>query len=475
MSELTSTAREKAVEEEGWSEELQSSHRSISQQDFRFREFARTCPELLERSKFSALDQKRHLLKYAIQAWPTFVGREKLAEFQRVSAGINRLIRQIPARIFRNDPAKFSDFYEIGSSVLAEIVLSEPSGVETVLSRGDFIETRSGFKCIEFNFTPSLGGWETSVLVGMHLEVPATAEFIRSSGIAVKYTNTMQKFFFHVIDEAARKGLCPDGELNIALVVVRENSAYLTHAAAEYLNAEYDLAKQELQGRLRGTLEICQYGALVPSRDALFLNRRKIHAVVELSGEITPPGVYRCFKANKLVLLNGPLSPILSNKQNIALLSEHASSPIFSAEEQELLLKHIPWSRQVTAREVEYLGTRVSLPDLLAHRREDLVLKEVRSYGGKDVIVGRFASAEKWEKQARLALEKGGWIVQEHMESLPYLFQCGAYGCAPHDAIWGPFYLGDTYGGAILRVQPKSAGGPVNLSLAATEGIVLEV
>jgi len=461
--------------EESWSEELQDAHRGISQQDFRFREFARISPEFLERSKFSALDQQRDLLKFAIQAWPTFVGREKLAEFQRVSSGINRLIRQIPARIFRNDAAKFSDFYEIGSPVLAEIVLSEPSGVETVLSRGDFIETSGGFKCIEFNFTPSLGGWETSVLVGMHLEVPATAEFIRESGVAVKYTNTMRKFFLHVIDEAERKGLCPEGELNIALVVVRENTAYLTRAARQYLNAEYDLAKQELNGRLRGALEICQYGALVPSRDALFLNRRKIHAVVELSGEITPSGVYRCFKANKLVLLNGPLSPILSNKHNIALLSEHASSPIFTAEEQDLLHRHVPWTRRVAAGEVDYLGARVSLHDLLALKREDLVLKEVRSYGGRDVIVGRFAPAEKWEEQVRLALETKGWIVQEYMESLPYLFQCGAYGCAPHDAIWGPFYLGDTYGGAILRVQPKAAGGPVNLSLAATEGIVLEV
>jgi len=475
MTEVTISVEGTSTFDGSWPEELQSVHRSISDVDFRFREFARTRPEFLERAKFSVLDQNRDLLKFSIQPWPTFVGREKLAEFLRVSGGINRLIRQIPTRIFRNDPEKVSNFYEVGSPVLAEIVLSEPNGVSTALSRGDFIETRHGFKCIEFNFTPNLGGWETSVLVGMHLEVPATAEFIRSSGIEVRYTNTMRKFFFHIIDEATRLGLCPDGELNIALVVSRENSAYRTQTAQKYLNSEYDLAKKELEGKVHGTIEVCQYGSLVPSGGSLFLNRLKIQALVELSGEVTPSSVYRCFKANKLALLNGPVSPILSSKQNIALLSEHADSSVFDAEEQHLLRDHIPWTREVTDREVDYLGTRVALPDLLANRRNDLVLKQVRSFGGKDVIVGTYTSDEKWDQHARIALQERGWVVQEFMESLPYLFQCGAYGSASHDVIWGPFYLGETYGGGILRMQPKASGGPVNLSLTATEGIMLEV
>jgi hypothetical protein len=41
--------------------------------------------------------------------------------------------------------------------------------------------------------------------------------------------------------------------------------------------------------------------------------------------------------------------------------------------------------------------------------------------------------------------------------------------------VWGPFDFGDRYGGVILRMQPKAAGGAVNLSLHATAGIVLEV
>ncbi len=58
---------------------------------------------------------------------------------------------------------------------------------------------------------------------------------------------------------------------------------------------------------------------------------------------------------------------------------------------------------------------------------------------------------------------------------MPYLFQCGEQGCDVHDVIWGPFYLGQSYGGAILRMQPRKLAGPVNLSRVATEGIIFEV
>jgi len=174
-------------------------------------------------------------------------------------------------------------------------------------------------------------------------------------------------------------------------------------------------------------------------------------------------------------LFNGPISIVLSDKRNLALLSQSQRSSLFSAEEQEVIRNHIPWTRLVAAERVEFHGEEVFLPDLLAAERNRLVLKEGRSFGGKGVHLGRATSAARWEEVARTALESGGWVVQERLESLPYLYQCGESGCAPHDVIWGPFVFGDTYGGVILRMQPQAAGGAVNLSLAATEGIVLEV
>jgi hypothetical protein len=103
------------------------------------------------------------------------------------------------------------------------------------------------------------------------------------------------------------------------------------------------------------------------------------------------------------------------------------------------------------------------------------VLKDADAFGGAGVVLGRFASAEEWRRTLDRALAEGDWVVQEILEFLPYLYQSGEYGCSIHDVIWGPFVFGDRYGGVVLRMQPKAAGGAVNLSLSATEGIVLEV
>jgi hypothetical protein len=103
------------------------------------------------------------------------------------------------------------------------------------------------------------------------------------------------------------------------------------------------------------------------------------------------------------------------------------------------------------------------------------VLKKAGGHGGSGVVLGRFAAPERWREALATALREGDWVVQETLESLPYLYQSGDYGCSIHDVIWGPFVFGNRYGGVVLRMQPAAAGGPVNLTLHATEGIVLEV
>ena len=103
------------------------------------------------------------------------------------------------------------------------------------------------------------------------------------------------------------------------------------------------------------------------------------------------------------------------------------------------------------------------------------MLKKGSGYGGSGVVLGRFASLERCREALAAALLEGNWVMHETLESLPYLYQSGAYGCSIHDVIWGLFVFGERYGGVVLRMQPVAAGGPVNLTLQATEGIVLEV
>jgi hypothetical protein len=459
------------------SDEVRATHRDLSEVDLAFRETAAQDPRFLERSHFGPLD-RHEMLAFRQQSWPTFLGREKLAEFQRASLGIYNLVRSLPERVFGQDYARMSAYYGLDSALTAELVLTPPSGVSTVVSRGDMIDTADGFKCIEFNFTPNLGGWESTILVNLHLAVPATADFIAGRGIPVAYTNTVQTFLNLAIEDSLAKGLCTDGEVNIAFLYDSELPTEPLDpdgtAGTDYMNQELARVLERRGDGLRGRVMACRLKELSSRRGFLYKDGAPIHSIAEFTSE-TAAMVFRAFKSGGLSLFNGPITRLLGDKRNFALLSESVDSDLFSAEERELIRRHVPWTRLVAPGQVEFEGERVSLPDLLRTRRERFVIKETISFGGKAVHVGKATPEPVWLEAVDTALEERRWIVQEYFASLPYLYQSGEQGCSVHDVIWGPFVFGGQYAGVILRMQPKAAGGAVNLSRAATEGVVLEV
>ena len=67
-------------------------------------------------------------------------------------------------------------------------------------------------------------------------------------------------------------------------------------------------------------------------------------------------------------------------------------------------------------------------------------------------------------------------LLQEYVTSRPYLFQCGDRGWARHQAVWGTFSFGGTYGGGFLRLLPLDRGPEIiNSARGATEGLIFEV
>jgi hypothetical protein len=379
-------------------------------------------------------------------------------------------------RMFGKDMERIKEFYGFPSAAIAEMVLSPPNGIDTIVSRADLIDTDDGFQGIEFNFSPNLGGWESSILARLHLSVPATAELISRRGIPVAYTDTVQKLFRLIIRDVQAKGLSPNGEINIAFIFPRAQTVDPSGAMAHYFNGELSRAFTESGGGLSGRMVICNYEALSNRGNLLFMENLRIHAAVELNiTGITSPAVFRSFKSSRLSLFNGPVAPVLGSKKNFALLSERAATSAFNEEEREHIRRHIPWTRLVAPGPVELEGKSYSLEELLVSQRGRMVLKEGDSAGGKGVILGRFTPEPEWRQAIATAMKSGQWVVQEYLESRPYLYQSGDYGCSVHDVIWGPFVFGGEYAGVILRMQPRAAGGAVNLSLAATEGVVFEV
>jgi hypothetical protein len=201
----------------------------------------------------------------------------------------------------------------------------------------------------------------------------------------------------------------------------------------------------------------------------------RVHAVIETNLARSRPEVYRGFKAGRVALFNGPLELLLTNKRNLALLSEAAERGLLSPADGELVRRHVPWTRELRREETTYEGQPVELEAFCLDQRGRLVLKPVMGRGGRGVTVGDAVGAQEWRAQITVALDQGGHLVQERVRSRRFLYQYGEQGAATHEMVWGPFCFGPHYGGQILRLQPDSVGGPVNVARHATGCCLFEV
>jgi hypothetical protein len=449
-------------------------HAWLSPLDSRFREIAAGDERYLRRSTFSVLDREHPLLRYSPQSWPTFMDRSRVRELARIGTGLSELIRGLPARVFDRDPERIARFYDV-EEPFARTMLAPPDGIAGALSRGDFVLAGNGFQCLEFNMTTNLGGWAAGLLSRMLVGIPEIARFVEASGAVISHRNPLRRMLAHALEEARRDGLVDAGEFNL-LVGTREAERLAGDPhVPQFLDGQHQKMLRQHAPEISGAVSIRNYSDLAVVDGALYDGPRRLHAVLERHTGAGDENVLRCFKSGRLQLYNGPAAEVLSDKRNLALLSETAEADLWSAAERRLIQDHVPWTRRVLPGETLCAGERTPLAELLRRERPRFVLKKARSVGGVGVVIGRFAAAEEWEAALAAALSAGDWIAQQYVESRPFLYQSGAHGACPHDVIWGPYVFGARYGGAILKVQPKGLGRVVNLWRGATEGVLFEV
>jgi hypothetical protein len=409
-----------------------------------------------------------------VQPWPTFVSGEKLREVERATVEVTRLVKSIPERVFERDAKAVSEFYGLDEP-WASFLITPPNGIAEGFARCDFLDSAAGFKCLEVNVSACIGGWDVRYWVDLYRATPRIAEFLAEEEIEISYFDPLPAMFSHVAGHTAEQGLCRDGSLNTALVV-HPNVLEHTRQAEGHFSSVYSEVLRE-RG-LEGKLWLCSYpdgpraaGSVLRDRDGA-----RIHAVIEYTDAMTPQDVFRCFKAGTATLYDGPVCRILTDKRNLAILSELEGSGLFDAEERKIIRDHVPWSRLLLDGTAG--GGRPgapSLDDLLAER-ERLVLKKGLSSKGDHVVIGLWTDPETWERALRTAFAEGGWLVQEHVASRTYTYYHDKLGPCPHGMVWGMFCFGSSYGGGFLRMMPEALGGGIiNSARGATKGYAFEV
>lgn len=463
-----------------------------SEANAEFRRFAERNPEYLGRAAFASLDADRTFRKVPLQPWPVFIGPAQRAELERITLGVDRLARGALERFVGGDRERMKDYYrseamedipesdfvalEMSDEVL-DLVLSEPNGIRGAISRGDYLETPDGLKCMELNTGSFIGGLFTQALGELHLESAPVRRFLAEHGRSARAPDTLAAFFRHVLAETERLGAWSGGEFNVVFLALPHEPDQVALQMGELYNRELRRVLEEDGTAPGGRVFVCAVEDIVDDEGVLRVEGHPVHAVFEQhDGSADIRMLFWFFKHRRVNLLSGPVSALMGDKRNLALVSENAGSDEFTEAERELIARHVPWTRRVLPGRTEFRGRTVRLPEDLVELRGEMVLKKATSLGGAYVHIGRYRTDDEWRALIARALREKDWVAQEYLETVPHALQDEERGVAPNDLVWGLFAFGDHFGGAFLRTHPAGRhGGVVNTKQGAQVAAALEV
>jgi hypothetical protein len=454
---------------------MQCCQEQLSEVNRTFFQFVDHNPQAGHADSFRMMNLNDSLFK--LQPWPTFINSESRSSFEKVSTSLFRLIRQIPQRMFANDAHKISRYFNIPLKQVQYCLkgVTEDS-LQHLAARGDFVLSQSGLKCLEYNVSLSLGGWQIPIWESLCLNTPIISRFIKENQVKIANKNLFSLFLQHIIESIPPHIALPPQPLNIALIV-KGMTQSTTSRTGIYMNQLYQtLLKQKWPGG-SGQIVVCDYPDLHLQDKHLFFKDNKIHALAEMYHGEVPEHVYHAFQNQTLRLINGPIAQLLDNKLFLALLSTHQQQPIFTPVEQQIIANHVPWTRKVTEQNTHFYQEPVThMGDFILANREKLVLKAAVGYGGNDVHIGSKTTPQLWQEITQKAIKEETWVVQELIAAIPGTYQVGHQGSEPHDISLGFFVFGDLYGGTWVRVMSqRSNKGVINCHQGATVSVVFDV
>jgi glutathionylspermidine synthase len=413
--------------------EIMAVHRELSDTSAAFLEFVEKNPGASERSQYRSL--KWHDERVKLQPWPTFINQKKKKEMATASIRVCNLIKNLLQRLFDSEPGKISHYYEIPADLVKmQLNATNKEHIARLLARGDFIFSPSGIKCIEYNISSDLSGLETPIWQSMYSKVPLISRFLEENHVKIK-NNNLLSFLLKYLAGIGRAKWPSRAEINISFVIQDYTEGQWDREEV-YLNQLYKDILAVGNKSLKGQIIFCDYHQLNTSNNGVFHREKQIHILVEFYSGMVMPEILNCFKNGDILVYNGPITRLLSNKLNLALLSENRDSAIFSDEERQIIKKYIPWTRKLTVGDTTYDGARIKLKDFVFSNREKLVIKPSENYGGIGVCIGKNTPDSQWRENVTQAIMQKGWLVQEYVQSLPYLYQSGENGCTV--CIWFP-------------------------------------
>lgn len=400
-----------------------------------------------------------------LQSFPTFINEERNEEFKQLSTSVRKIIDKIPDLVFNSDFKKIFDYYdmhEYGASfekleMLFHLVRTNHS---CMLTRGDFILTDEGLKCIEFNFGTNLGGWENKIAEDLYLNNDLITQFLEENQLTLLPQDTLVKKFTHIIESTIKNVKNLGNEINTVL---------LHNAPREKIEHYREVYKQCISNYkgLRGELYFSTVEEVYVEEDKVYLNRKRIASFIDF-GHFFKMEVYECFKRKTVLILNGPITRIVSNKINFALLHDEKYNGVFSNSELEVIKKHVPYTFRIEPENYEKLN------DVILNKHE-WVLKPGQGSGGNGVFIGSEVSQDKWRDLIENSKKERMSILQKFCKPQAFNYLDIENNIVPHHLIFGFFVFGNEYADGFIRLNPLNKSLVINVSLGAQKGYFLKV
>ncbi len=113
------------------------------------------------------------------------------------------------------------------------------------------------------------------------------------------------------------------------------------------------------------------------------------------------------------------------SKALFVALSDPAFARILPPPLASELASCIPWTRLLRPGPVDHGGEARDMEDLLLSNPGEFVLKPVRGYEGRGVVVGPLVPLDTWKEAVREGISHGGFLVQEMLRPEPVALQGG--------------------------------------------------
>ena len=200
---------------------------------------------------------------------------------------------------------------------------------------------------------------------------------------------------------------------------------------------EFEILQARFE-KLGAPTVVCTPQELIFDGQKLVAKGRKIDLVyrrVLINDIVARPvecaALVRAYEARAVCVANTLRCKIPHKKAFFEVLTDERNCGLFSATEQEIIRRHIPWTRLVADVKTERDGKPLELLNHVRQNRTEFVMKPNDEYGGAGVTLGWEASPQQWDEAIDRALAdgQGAWVVQARIpvrrEVFPH-FEAGA-------------------------------------------------